>query len=603
MTTSPESTRPATRRELRERAHAKSARASRGPLPAFGDGLPAPARGITGDAPVIDGSDIPAVIPDLPAVADTETAAQHAVPAFAPRYLDTVPVDVVDPDPEREAFDVAPETRETHVLPPALFAEQAPEHDEQAPVAEQAPEHDEQAPPAAQPLEHEPVPQTVWADEMRPPTALTWLDPSTVSAESLPESRTAPDLFAGARLVPGWLRPRVLIPIGILTTLCGAYVATTLLWPLTAVAPTAQAVKLEIAPAPAASVTWPSTGSAAVTIEGLAPVASTTDRDEIASISKVASVLMVLDELPLKPGEQGPSFDFDYGDTVDYWQYRSMDQSALDVPVGGSLTEYQMLQGVLLGSANNYIDRLSDELWGSDWAFAQESEKWLRDHGLEGITLESPSGFDEDNTASPAALLKLGELAMKNPVFAEIVGTRSAEIPGAGTVTNTNGMLADPGVVGIKTGTLSHWNLLTAKDVPVGDKTVRVYAAVLGQDDDEARLAVTRQLFAEVEKSLAEQPIAVPKGTVVGHVTTEWGERVEIVSDADAQVVLWNGATATASTQLDLGDATEKGADVGTLTAEGPIGTVETSVSLADEITPPSIWWRLTHPLELLGID
>ncbi|MUG03773.1 D-alanyl-D-alanine carboxypeptidase, partial [Bacillus tequilensis] len=190
-----------------------------------------------------------------------------------------------------------------------------------------------------------------------------------------------------------------------------------------------------------------------------------TSADEIASITKVVSVMMVLDELPLKVGEQGPSFDFTYADSRDYWRYRSANQSSLDVPVGGSLTEYQMLQGIMLGSANNYIDRLSDELWGSDRAFAEASAQWLSDRGIEGVTLRSPSGFSKQNVATPGAMIQIAELAMANPVFAEIVATRTAEIPGVGTVTNTNQMLDDPGVVGIKTGTLSHLNLLTAKDV------------------------------------------------------------------------------------------------------------------------------------------
>jgi len=263
-----------------------------------------------------------------------------------------------------------------------------------------------------------------------------------------------------------------------------------------------------------------------------------------------------------------------------------------------------MLQGIMLGSANNYIDRLAKELWGSDRDFAAAAESWLADNGIEGITLTTPSGFSRHNVATPEALIQLGELAMKHPVFAEIAGTRSAEIPGAGVVANSNGMLADTGVTGIKTGTLrGDWNLLTSKDIVLGDVTVQVFASVLGQEDNDARIAATRSLFADVEKSLTEQAVAVPKGTVVGRAETEWGERVDIVTDADVSVVLWNGASAQSSTKYQLGDKTEAGAKVGTLTAQGPLNTADTDVSLAGEIAPPSIWWRLTHPLELFGID
>lgn len=449
----------------------------------------------------------------------------------------------------------------------------------------------------------EEAPATDWADAEHPTTALTWVDPQTLTAPSAAGDDAAPALFVGAHLPSAGSRIRMLIPLLVIGGMCATYVGGTLLAPLDHVAPTVQSAPVEIAPAPAATVTWPGTGSASVAVQSMTPLASTTERDEIASITKVATVSMVLEKLPLKVGEQGPSFSFTRADQREFWKYRRQNQSSLDVPVGGSLTEYQMLQGVLLGSANNYIDRLARELWGSDHAFADAATRWLQSKGLDGISLDTPSGFDKNNVASPEALLRLGELAMRNPVFAQIVGTRTAEIPGVGTVTNTNQMLDDPGVIGVKTGTLSHWNLLTAKEVAVHGTTVRLFASVLGQNSNKDRLAVTRSLLAQVEKSLSDQPVAVPKGTVVGTVDTEWGAKSDIVTDADARVVLWNGATATATTTLQLGASTKAGAKAGSLEAKGPVNVAKTSVSLAKEIPAPSAWWRLTHPLALFGLD
>lgn len=573
MTVSPESTRPLTRRSLRERSRTRAER--------------------TTDAA------------HEPALQEADERVEHADPVLATQGRDTDAVDVIDraPEPEPEFLREPAPNPDVGSVPTAPLPDADPDADPAAdplpgPDADTSPDAD--AGPGA---DTSPEPPRVWADETHPTTALTWLDPRTVGSDAAPAAAPSPDLFEGAGLTPGWLRPRVLAPVGLVAALCGAYVASTLLWPLTEVAPVVEAAQVTIEPAPTATAVWPENGSAAVAVQGITPLASTTERDEIASITKVASVLMVLDEMPLELGEQGPSFEFTYADARDYWSYRRTNQSSLDVPVGGTLTQYQMLQGILLGSANNYIDRLSDEIWGSDRAFSEAADKWLSDHGIEGVSLVTPSGFDSDNVATPAGVIRLGEVAMQNPVFREIVGTRSAEIPGVGTVTNSNRMLEDAGVVGVKTGTLSHWNLLTAKEVPVGDTTVRLFAAVLGQDSNDDRLAVTRSLFAGVEKALAEQPVSVPKGTVVGEVETAWGEKVELVTDADAKVVLWNGAAATATTELELGDSTEAGAKVGALTAKGPVDTAVTSVSLAEEIAPPSPWWRLTHPLELFGLD
>lgn len=443
-----------------------------------------------------------------------------------------------------------------------------------------------------------------WADTASHPTALAWVTPEGIAAATGVEPDAAADdnLFRGARL-RAFGRPGLLIPLSVSLALVGTYVGATLLWPLYEVAPSVQATEFAVVPAPAATVAWPAQGSAAIGIGGISTIASSGNAVSIASLSKVVTSLMVLDEMPLALGDQGPEFSFTRADSNTYLAYRRGGQSALNVPVGGVLTEYQMLQGTLLGSANNYADRLAREIWGSNEAFADAAAIWLRERGLDGITIGTPSGFDKRNVGTPEALIKLGEWAMKNPVFAQIVGTKSADLPGAGTVTNTNGMLADAGVVGIKTGTLVGWNLLTAKDVAVGDTTVRLFAAVLDQSDDEQRLAATRALFAETEAALKAQPPAVPKGTVVGTVTTTWGEKVDVVTDADASVVLWNGAAAKATPEFVLGDRREGGDRVGTLTTTGPLNAVTTPLTLDEDVEGPSPWWRLTHPLELLGLD
>lgn len=448
-----------------------------------------------------------------------------------------------------------------------------------------------------------------WADDTTTATALTWVDAATVAEhtatatlDDTSEAERSSGLLRGARLRPAIARPGVLVPLATLAGLVAVYAGTTLLWPLHEVPPTVQSVEFATTPAAAAAVTWPTEGAGAVGIAGMTTAASVPDAVSIASITKVVSSLMVLDRMPLAVGEQGPEFSFTRADSVKYWDYRRSDQSALDVPIGGVLTEYQLLQGTLMGSANNYIDRLATEIWGSEREFARAAEVWLRERGLTGITVVTPSGFDERNVATPEALVALGERAMQNPVFAEIVGTKSVDLPGAGTVVNTNGMLDDPGVVGIKTGTLVGWNLLTAKDLVIGDTTVHLFAAALNQAGDDERLALTRSLFAEAESALEAQAPAVAKDTVVGSVTTPWGEQVDVITESDADVVLWNSATATAATAFDLGEEREQGDTVGTLTTAGPVNTTTTPLVLAADVEGPSPWWRLTHPLELLGI-
>ncbi|HEX5859071.1 MAG TPA: D-alanyl-D-alanine carboxypeptidase [Microbacterium sp.] len=445
------------------------------------------------------------------------------------------------------------------------------------------------------------------------PRALSWVDSTAVAHTTTSQGftlGTAPyapapeaDLLTDApRRSP--LRPGVVMPAALLGLLASAYAAATLLWPLHAVPPVVEPVSVQAAAAPAAAPPWPAEGSAAISVAGMgAPLASAAEVLPIASVTKVVTALLVLEEMPLAVGEQGPDYRFTSRDMTAYWQYRSDDESALEVPVGGTLTQYQLLEGMLIGSANNYADRLASDIWPSDAVFARAANDWLRLHGVPGVTIADPTGIDPRNTATPEALIPLAQRAMSNPVIAEIVAKTAVELPGAGLVENTNELLADPGVVGIKTGTLrDDWNLLSAKDITIGETSVRLYASVLDQPDDDARLAASRALYAELEASLQSFP-SVATGTVVGTVTTEWGVDVDIQTIADARVVLWNGGVGSTTTSFSLGDAREKGEEVGTLSVTGPLDSDSTAVVLVDDIDGPDAWWRLTHPLELFGID
>jgi len=442
--------------------------------------------------------------------------------------------------------------------------------------------------------------------------AFGWIDEAAIVVAAVApgslEIATAPYVPVGPELLSdpprrSPVRPGVLVPIGIAALLVGGYSATTLLWPLHAVSPTVEAVQVQPIAAPPAAVTWPAAGSASVAVAGIeGVVASSADPASIASITKIVTALMVLDQMPLAVGEQGPEFRFTSRDSSAYWGYRENGESALDVPVDGTLTQYQLLEGMLVGSANNYADRLAGNLWPTDAVFANAANTWLSAHGIPGVTVVEPTGLDPGNSATPEALIALGKRALADPVIAEIVAKPAVDLPGAGLVSNTNGLLVDPGVVGIKTGSLDSYNLLSAKDIVVGDTTVRVYSAVLGQPDDETRLAASRTLYSQVELGLQPVP-SVAEGTVVGHVLTEWGEDVAIVTDDDASIILWNAGVGALKTDFSLGDAQEKGADVGTLSVQGPLNAASTSLELATDVEPPSAWWRLTHPLDLFGLN
>lgn len=507
--------------------------------------------------------------------------------------------DRVDPPDEADAADAAPSASiDDEVATDAAPRAEAPSPTDAAPRAEAGA-------PAAPDAPAAPAPERVLIGA---PIALGWVDPASAIAPRpapefalTPAGPRPPDLLAGRRRRA--LRPGTVAPPLLLLLLVAAYAAVTLLWPLNAVTPRVTPLVVQPVAAPAASPAWPAQGEAAVAVQGMPDVLSSAEAPEsIASITKVVTALLVLERLPLAPGEQGPTYAFTQADSDDYWQYRFRGESSLDVPVDGTLTELQMLQGMLIASANNYAQRLASDLWPSNADFAAAANRYLSDRGISGVTIVNPTGIESGNTATPAALIALAEKALQNPVIADIVRTTEMSLPGAGTFKNGNPLLADPGVVGIKTGTLDAWNLLSAKDLTVGGVTVRTYAAVLGQPGPDERDQASRDLYTRLAEEV-QLRTSVPAGTVVGKVSTLWGEDVSLVTAADAQNVLWNGASATPGTSFTLGDARDEGETVGELITTGPLDAATVDVQLQSDIEPPSPWWRLTHPLDLFGLN
>lgn len=433
--------------------------------------------------------------------------------------------------------------------------------------------------------------------------ALAWVDEDALAPRPAPvPEHVGVDLLA-RRPRRRALRPGTVLPVVAVVGVAALYAASTLLWPLYAVAPVVTAAAVADVVAPASAVAWPAEGAAAVDVRGFDRIAaSSSDVAPIASVTKLVTVLMVLEQSPLAPGEQGPSFTFSWADDDTYWDFLSRDESALEVPVDGSLTLYQMLQGVLIGSAGNYADRLTRTYWPTDEVFAHAAADWLQRHGLPGIAVVEPTGIDEGNRADAASLVALAKIAMDDPVIAEIVRMPSVELPGAGLVETTNDLLADPHIVGVKTGSLDwEFTLTAAREFAVGDVPMLAYAAVVGQTDSDVRFAETARLLADVEAE-ASQPHVLPAGTKVGTVSTAWGASSDVVTTADAGVILWNGATAPVAVRLDLGDARAAGDEVGVVRLAGPLDAATSPVRLTADLPGPDGWWRLTHPLELWGL-
>ncbi|MFC9398141.1 D-alanyl-D-alanine carboxypeptidase family protein [Streptomyces sp. NPDC057027] len=261
------------------------------------------------------------------------------------------------------------------------------------------------------------------------------------------------------------------------------------------------------------AVPWPEGGQTAVVLEGAGPVGTRGEQRPvpIASLAKVMTAHVILEEHPLRAGEPGPMIEVDR-------------QTAYEVGVGGESTvplqagrrysQRQLLEMLLIPSGNNVARLLARWDSGSQEAFAEKMRRAAARLGMKHSTYTGASGIEATTTSTAADQLDLARKAMQNPVFRDIVGTRSVTVPGVGPITNTNPLLDTPGVVGIKTGssTPAGGNLLWACEVRVGDTPRLLIGAVLHQranttPGEGLRAAVdsSRRLIAGLRDSLTRE--------------------------------------------------------------------------------------------------
>jgi serine-type D-Ala-D-Ala carboxypeptidase (penicillin-binding protein 5/6) len=201
------------------------------------------------------------------------------------------------------------------------------------------------------------------------------------------------------------------------------------------------------------STVWPAYGQAAVQIgQSRARAGPNQHAAAIASVAKVMTAYLVLRDHPLRPGQDGPTITLTDADVVDTDRRRGQQESVVPIAAGEQLTERQALQALLLPSANNIAAVLARWDAGSVDRFVARMNAAARSLGMTHTRYTDPSGLDDATVSTAADQLRLVNRAMRLPVFASIVATRTATLPVAGTVHNTNRLLGYDGFVGIKTG-------------------------------------------------------------------------------------------------------------------------------------------------------
>ncbi|WP_349899341.1 D-alanyl-D-alanine carboxypeptidase family protein [Parafrigoribacterium soli] len=393
----------------------------------------------------------------------------------------------------------------------------------------------------------------------------------------------------------------------------GAYIPATLLAPVDAT--TASTHPHEVATPAPATLALPHGSEVAVSITGgddfqklsgskeLLNTSGANSPLPIASISKLITSLVILDAKPLAMGRPGPTITFSKSDAKLYDKYYVQQASIEPMDAGTSMSEQDALETILVASACNYAEVLSTWAYGSQSRFLAAAKAWLAKNGLTGTRMVEPTGLDALNVSTPSDLIALGKIALANPVVAAIVGSASVTVPNVGFLSNNNRLVGSNGVTGIKTGTLAEAGgclLFSAVVNADGIGQLTVIGVVLGAASHESINADVGSFIKSIKAGFHTINLTVG-GDDYGTYTTPWNSKAKLLAGNSASVLVWSNTKVTSTIKTTTVTEARDGAKVGAVTFVAGSSTITVPLVLEGSISPPSAWWRLTHPLELLG--
>ncbi|MFC5721042.1 D-alanyl-D-alanine carboxypeptidase family protein [Streptomyces gamaensis] len=228
---------------------------------------------------------------------------------------------------------------------------------------------------------------------------------------------------------------------------------------------------------------WPGEGQSAVEVEGVGLLGTQGAQEPvpIASVTKVMTAYVILQDHPLKKGDEGPVVTVDR-QAAD--EAGSASESTAPATEGQQLSQRKLLELMLIPSGNNIARLLARWDTGSQETFAARMNKAAANLGMTNTRYTGASGIEQDTVSTAQDQLKLARAAMKDETFRSVVAEKATDVPGSGTsVKNSNTLLGTSGVIGLKTGstTPAGGNLLWAATVTAGGKERLVLGAVLHQ--------------------------------------------------------------------------------------------------------------------------
>lgn len=272
-----------------------------------------------------------------------------------------------------------------------------------------------------------------------------------------------------------------------------------------------------------------------------------------ASTTKMILSLAIMQEKPFELGESGEILTLSDEDYSRYVWYINHGGSVTAVRAGEEISQYDALASILLASSNNMADTLAIWAFGSIDNYRDYATKMLKEWGINNTTIgEDASGFSESTASTAADLAQIGARVLEDPVLKEIVSTKNYVVPVAGELTNTNGILGQNNIIGVKTGYIgdvSGYCLISGYLEDEHIVTVALLGAPTRQVSFDESLVIVNKM-----QELAKTDKLVADGQKIGHYESWWTGRVNITATEDLEELAWAEAGISHEIKMDEED-------------------------------------------------
>jgi serine-type D-Ala-D-Ala carboxypeptidase (penicillin-binding protein 5/6) len=371
--------------------------------------------------------------------------------------------------------------------------------------------------------------------------------------------------------------------------------------PLPQAALAVQAVPL---PGTAPTFAWPSAGEAAATVVGVGTVGQVrgTQSVPVAGLADVLAAYVALSDHHLAPGAAGPAIPVTADALTAYQSGLASQESEVPIAAGETLTELQVLEGLLIDSGADMATVLADWDAGSVTAFVAKMNTAASTLGLTSTHITDPTGVDPATTSTAEDLVRLGQASLTIPVLSQIVSLGQTSLPMTNVVFNLNFDLGQDGIIGIKSGSdaSAQGCYLFAAQQSISGKTVTVVGAVLSQPGGalgpntaavDAGDALVKSVFGAVHSFTLFSP-----GQHVTDLAAAWGSTAPVTVAAPIEVIGWPGLVATLTVRrVPVSGPLATGTTVGTLRAGVGQSSTHAELHTIAPLTGPGPWWRLTR--------